>query len=277
MKRTGIFILLMLIALSASASVEKKGDMGLSLSFDNYSDNFLTESANNITGGFSFNLKINYKPAEIFMLENNLLSELGYSVFENDTSGEWLEPVKSSDNIDMESIGRLMPGWFADPYVSFRLKTYFTDNTDSVTMYLNPLTISQGMGIGRYLVNNEKTQISLRTGLSAVEYFTRQQYVADSMRFTTEAGFEAVGDMSSVIAENVNYTGRLRLFKALIKSTSVNDNWRSPDLEFENILTASVNEYININFNVKLLYDKDKDADLMHSENLSITVNYSLF
>ena len=44
--------------------------------------------------------------------------------------------------------------------------------------------------------------------------------------------------------------------------------------KIENILSAKITDFININMNVQILYDKEIIDDIRHKENLSIGINY---
>ena len=52
------------------------------------------------------------------------------------------------------------------------------------------------------------------------------------------------------LAKNILFTSNLQLFANMKAFNEIDVNW-------DNLLAAKVNDYINVNFNVKIFYDRD--------------------
>ena len=54
------------------------------------------------------------------------------------------------------------------------------------------------------------------------------------------------------------------------------DYWKSPDIEWENIFSASIIEYVMVNLYTQFLYDKEIDRAGRFKQILSLGVMYDL-
>ncbi len=68
----------------------------------------------------------------------------------------------------------------------------------------------------------------------------------------------------------MSYYGYLRLF-GTFEDISI---W---DVRWDNVLTAKINDYFNVNFNVLLIYDEDQSIKRQIKEALQLGISYSLF
>jgi len=82
-----------------------------------------------------------------------------------DDSGSWGAPVKSTDEINFESVLRLTLGFVVDPYASAQVQSQFWDKGDTVAdPFLNPLNLNEALGVARQIVKREKTELVSRLG-----------------------------------------------------------------------------------------------------------------
>jgi hypothetical protein len=63
-------------------------------------------------------------------------------------------------------------------------------------------------------------------------------------------------------------TSKLELFTAF-------QGFDATDVDWDNTLTTKINEYFNMNFNVKLLYDKDLSARRQINQSLAFGLTYT--
>lgn len=186
-----------------------------------------------------------------------------------DTSKNWNKPRKSTDLIDWENVGRFTFDSYVDPFVAFRLESQFLDASfGSKKRYLSPMKLTESAGIARVIYEKEDDKISSRLGLAFRQIM--KNVVLDSTALTTkdstltDSGIESVTDLSLSLGERLSYTGKLTLYKALffsekdqVKGTEYEDYWKAIDVNWENIVNASISEIIKVNFYTQVLYDKE--------------------
>ncbi len=181
----------------------------------------------------------------------------------------WDKPRKTTDLIDWENVGRLTKRWIVDPYVALRLESQFLDaSVEAKKRFFNPIKLTESAGIARKLYERDKDQIISRLGFAIREMF--KNVITDDTLLTTtdstltDGGFESVTDAKLTLHKNIQYTGKLTLYKALffsekdrVAGTEYEDYWKAVDVNWENILTASITKIISVNFYLQLLYDKE--------------------
>lgn len=199
----------------------------------------------------------------------------------------WEKPKKSTDLIDWENVGRMTKGWVVDPYVAFRLESQFLDaSVAAKKRYFNPIKLTESAGIARKLYARNKDEIITRLGFAARQIINK--VIIDTLLNTTDStlsdnGFESVTDAKLTLHENIQYTGKLTLYKALffsgkddVKNTPYENYWKAVDVNWENILSAKVTKLITVNFYLQFLYDKEVDVRGRLKETLGVGIVYSL-
>ena len=98
-----------------------------------------------------------------------------------------------------------------------------------------------------------------------------------------DGGIESVTDVSLHMRDNLTYTGKLTLYKAFyfsekdkVKGTVAEDYWKAIDVNWENIVTASITKLISVNFYTQFLYDKEVSKKGRIKETLGIGLVYKL-
>ncbi len=93
----------------------------------------------------------------------------------------------------------------------------------------------------------------------------------------TDGGIESVTDVSLTLNHQMQYTGKLTLYKAFffsgkdeVKGTPFEDDWKAVDINWENIIAASLSKIITVNFYTQLLYDKEVSKKGRFKETLGI-------
>ena len=77
----------------------------------------------------------------------------------------WSKPKKSTDLIDWENVFRFPLEKLIDPYAAFRLESQFLDaSVNSKNLYLNPMKLTESIGIARKLYDNDKNFVLTRLG-----------------------------------------------------------------------------------------------------------------
>lgn len=247
-------------------------------------------------GSFSWVSNLNGTAEKQLTPSFNLTSRLKLSfgqthTQQTDTLGikYWEKPKKSTDLIDWENVGRLTKGWVVDPYVAFRLESQFLDaSVAAKKRYFNPIKLTESAGIARKLYEKDKDQIISRLGF-AVRQILKNVIIDEELNTTdstlTDGGIEWVSDANLTLHENIHYTGKLTLFKALFFSEkdAVDsltllpiDDWKVIDVNWENIISAKVTKLITVNFYLQVLYDKEVVDRGRLKETLGIGFVYQL-
>jgi hypothetical protein len=195
------------------------------------------------------------------------LEDVGYRTTENDI---YFETVLSR-NI----------GWAVDPFVSVTVRTAVTKGYDysvadtniQIVDFFDPGYVSEAIGF----TYDQNKIITTRLGLAFQQTFTNRfiNYTDDPEtpeieKFKFDTGIESVTEVKYEFLENMTYYSFLRLFS---RFTSL-DVW---DVRWDNIITAKVNDYINVNFSVTVLHEISQTRKTQLRESLQLGFSYSLF
>ena len=170
--------------------------------------------------------------------------------------------------------------WAVDPYISNEIRTgilngydYSKDPKVQLSKFFDPGYITQSIGF-----TYAKPDFLTRLGLAFQETFTSEftQYSDDIETkdkietFKFQTGIESVTETNQTVADNLFYSGRLRLFSAFDQL----DVW---DVEFDNTLTAKVNDFLNVNLNILVVYEKAQSLKTQLKEGLNVGISYTVF
>ncbi|MFZ0389790.1 MAG: DUF3078 domain-containing protein [Calditrichia bacterium] len=194
---------------------------------------------------------------------------------------------KSVDEIKLESVYTRKIGIFVNPYASATMETQFakgyqysdTAQPQLISDFADPVVFTESIGLG--YSHNEL--IKSRLGISLKETIAPD----DDIRFLkglptyaddpdtpeietsrTELGAESVTELSWEMVKNTLLTSRLELFSNMQQIKEV-------DVKWDTILTAKVNQYVNVNFNVKLYYDNDISKKRQLKQALALGLTYT--
>ena len=225
---------------------------------------------------FSWQLNFNYKLEKD--VERFNWSSTGKFAYGNTKTGD-AEMIKSADEIKLESVFTYKLGSTVNPYVAVTGETQFTEGFDysstpgtAISAFMDPGYFRESLGAG--IKANDI--ITTRVGASLKQTVTSSfpAYSDDPETLTevetlrSEFGAESVTDISWPITETSLYTGKLELFSNF-------GGFDEIDVNFDNILTVKVSQYINMNMNVKILYDKDISAVRQIKQTMAIGLNYT--
>jgi len=195
------------------------------------------------------------------------LEDVGYRTTENDI---YFETVLSRN-----------VGWVVDPFVSVTVRTAVTKGYDysvadtniQIVDFFDPGYVSEAIGF----TYDQNKIITTRLGLAFQQTFANRftNYTDDPETpeietFKFDTGLESVTEVKYDFLENMIYYSFLRLFS---RFTSL-DVW---DVRWDNIVTAKVNDYINVNFNVTLIHEISQTRKTQLRESLQLGFSYSLF
>jgi len=201
--------------------------------------------------------------------------DLGYGKAKLGDSGT----RKSSDEIRLESVLAYRSGAALDPYAAVSLQTQFArgyryDNGVAVAIsdFMDPGYLTQSVGLSW----KPSETFTTRLGGAFKETFTRDFPAYADDKSTTavektrvERGVNSVTELNAEVAHNVLLASKLELFSNLDAFNAIDVNWISS-------VTAKVSSYINVNLNVRVLYDRDVSVARQLTEALALGLSYTL-
>lgn len=250
------------------------GVVGLNLSqtaFSNWAQggtNALAFAVYTNLGGIYYNFPWKWKNRLNVIYGRTSLQDLGYRTTEND--------------IYFESVGSRNIGWPVDPYVAITFRSaltkgfnYKVDPAIQIVDFFDPGYLTEALG---FTYDHSKI-ITSRLGIAFQQTFAdkfAEVYTDDPEtlneieKFKFDTGIESVTEVKYELLPNMNYYSFLRLFS---RFNSL-DVW---DVRWDNILTAKVNDYINVNLAVTVLHEIKQTRKTQLREALQLGFSYSLF
>ncbi len=191
-----------------------------------------------------------------------------------------IESRKSIDEIKLESVYTYKLNLYVNPYIAVSGETQFNRGYEytetskvQISNFFDPAYFTQSAGIGF----SPKEQFKTRLGAALKETITRDfpvPYADDPdtpnkiEKTKVELGAESVTDYSQKLAENTIFTSKLELFTNFKALNLVDVRW-------DNIFTAEVSKYVNVNLNFKLFYDRDISVKRQLKQSLAIGLTYT--
>ncbi len=270
-------------------------DLSLNLNQASYSDSWDGEENGSIIWTAKANVTAEKRLSEQFDWRNTLKLAFGQTHNEyigDDRKRQWESPEKSTDRMFFESLLRMTLGYFADPYAAFTFESQFykvhtneADSTQSLNKALDPITLTESVGLGRSILKNEQTELFSRVGFAMRQHLMKNVVDYDpeevDSESVTDGGLEWVTDFAHTFGgDNLKYVSKLRVFQALFNSEEdefENDDWKTADLAWENTFSANVAKYIQVSLFAELLYDKEIDERGRFRETLGLGLSYTLF
>ena len=283
-------VLFVCCSVSCADGWERTLDFNLTLTQNSYSDNWAGGEAGSVNWMANSNLKAAKQLSSKVNWSNTLKLAFGQTHQQDAETKQWRKPFKSTDLIDGETLARFTLGAFVDPYLAFRAISQFLDaSVPEVKRYVNPMTLSESGGASKLLLKNDETELLSRFGLGLRQVMNKE--IIDTLEGKTETqttndgGFESVTDFKTSLAEGkISYSAKLTLFKAIFYSESdelkgrpEEDYWKSVDVNWENIFSASITKYLTVNLYLQFLYDKEVDLKGRLKETLALGLTYKLF
>ena len=267
-----------------------KIDIGTNLTtgVNSYSNNWVGGEAGSFTWAAQFLGVAEKQFSKQVNSKTSLKLQFGQTATQNKENKSWSVPQKSSDLIDGEELLKLTLDAWVDPFVSVRAISQFLDGSDSLFVrYLNPVEITEAVGVSRTLQKSETVEWSTRLGAAARQLVDRHHLDTDvgtrSTNYTNDGGFEFDMDLKAANKEKwISYLGSIRIYEALLssktdafKGTSAESDWRYPHVKWENTLTLTFAKYLMLNLSAYLYYDKDIRRDPRLKETLSAGLTYT--
>jgi hypothetical protein len=85
-----------------------------------------------------------------------------------------------------------------------------------------------------------------------------------------EAGAESVTDVALKLSDNLLFNSKLELFSNIKGIDEIDINW-------DNLFSVKVSEFINVGLNIRLFYDKDISSKRQLKQTMAVGFSYTLF
>jgi len=191
------------------------------------------------------------------------------------------QDYRTNDNeFYLESVISKNINWAIDPYFSNTIRTavaagYSYDSIPPVEIanFFDPGYITQSIGF----TYDDAKGFNTRVGVAVQEVFTNahSQYSDDEdtpneiEKFKLETGVESVTNAEYTLAENLLLKSSLRLFSRFESF----DVW---DVRWDNVLAAKITDYLNVNFTVLVIYEKQQSLKTQVKQTLQLGFIYTL-
>ena len=201
------------------------------------------------------------------------------------------DAVKSVDEIKLESVFTYKAGLFVDPYVAATAETQFSkgyeytevldtvgtvarmiDVKTDISNFMDPAYFTQSAGVRRRYgdILTSRLGVAIKETVADKHAGRYSDDVETDKTETSrvEVGAESVTDLNLKVSDKVLFTSKLELFSNLEATNEI-------DVKWDNLLTAKIHEYLNVNLNVKVFYDRDISTSRQIKESLAIGLTYS--
>jgi hypothetical protein len=262
-------------------------DANLTLTQNAYSDNWVGGEAGALSWTFNSNSLAEKQLAGWVHTKNTLKLMFGQTHNQDVETKDWAKPVKSTDLIDFESVFRFTLESIVDPFAGLRIETQFLDQSDpEMDRYVNPVKITESFGVARVLIKEEKREWTVRLGGGLSQFINRdvlntgtgerETLTSNDYGVTFDSEFK-----TPLAGERISFSSKLTVYEALhyseadeLKGQPNEDDWKSPDVNWENIFTAGITKYLMVNLYIQLLYDKEIDKAGRFKQTLSLGLTY---
>lgn len=221
--------------------------------------------------------------------------DLNAALNKNEKNYEWTNSLKTSfgktrvgdeesrkavDELRFESVYSYKLGILVDPYCSFSARTQLAPGFDysepdeiQTSDLFDPAYLTEAVGASFKPAEFIKT----RLGAAAKQTISRDYGYADDPDtddeiedIKNEFGAEFVTDIKLKLEKNLIYTSKIEVFSNF-------DTFKSIDVNWDNMFTAKISEYINVSLNIRIFYDQDISPKRQISQTLAVGLSYTLF
>jgi hypothetical protein len=190
------------------------------------------------------------------------------------------ELKKTDDEFFLESVFTYKVWNKLNPYAAITVQTQFTKGYDyttdpksQISNLLDPGYFRQGIGIDYNPDDNFKTRAGLAFKQTVADEFAPMwtddpETDNEIEKLRSEIGLESVTDLSVNLSELIVYVTKVQLFSNLKRFDELDVNW-------DNLFSAKVAEYLSVSLSVVLVYDKDISLKRQLKQTLSVGLTYS--
>jgi hypothetical protein len=263
-------------------------NMSLTLSQSAFSDNWAGTELSNITWVANSTSTAEKQLADWLLNKNTL--KLAFGQTHNQKTDEvsrdkyWEKPEKTTDKIDLESMFRFTTHTWVDPFLAGRFESQFLDLSQDEARLVNPMLFTETAGIIRSFIDEEHQLLTARLGAALRESVNRDVLIGTTKetQTTIDGGLEMVSEYTRKLKMplEMDLRSRLQLYQALFNSKSddlPNDNWKSLDMVWENIVSTKLFGMVSANLIFELRYDKEQVSELQWKEMIGLGLSHNFF
>jgi len=285
------FIIIMILAaftLLPAQTWKLDSNMSLTLSQSAFSDNWAGTELSNITWVANSTSTAEKQLADWLLNKNTL--KLAFGQTHNQKTDEvsrdkyWEKPEKTTDKIDLESMFRFTTHTWVDPFLAGRFESQFLDLSQDEARLVNPMLFTETAGIIRSFIDEEHQLLTARLGAALRESVNRDVLIGTTKetQTTIDGGLEMVSEYTRKLKMplEMDLRSRLQLYQALFNSKSddlPNDNWKSLDMVWENIVSTKLFGMVSANLIFELRYDKEQVSELQWKEMIGLGLSHNFF
>ncbi len=187
---------------------------------------------------------------------------------------------KTDDEIFYESLLIYKLGVQVNPYAAATFRTQFAmgykysgDQEIAVSKFFDPAYLTQSAGVAYKPVPEITTRfgVGVREVLASefAALYTDDPATSSLEKTDIKGGLESVTDVKWGFAENMLFTSTLEMFYAFSKLDQI-------ILRNDNTISAQVNKFVTVNFNVTLVNDARVNPRTQWKQSLAFGVMYTL-
>jgi len=293
MTRVLIAGLIVLLFSGGAAAEEGEGwnlfaKTGLALTQSSFSNNWTGSETGAVAWTWTFLGEAERQMHPRLHWSNALKMDFGQTHQQDKATGDWAEPIKSTDRIRFDTVFRFTLGTWVDPYLAGFLKTQFYDERPGVQNEpINPILVSESGGVARAFLDEKRRKLVTRVGFAfrqLSDAFSPDTTSASGYgrQTTNDGGIEWVTDWRfATEEERTVYLSKLTVFRALffsesdnVKGTPEEDYWKAADVDWENTLTNKLTDYLSLDFYFQWVYDKQQDKSGQYKQTLGVGLVY---
>jgi hypothetical protein len=188
---------------------------------------------------------------------------------------------KSLDEIKVESVFTYKLNAHVNPFAAATGETQFgpgynyeTEQKTQISGFFDPAYFRESFGMGFKPNKIVRTRLGLAlkqtiTSDFPIPYADDPDTVEKVEKFKNEAGLESVTDVNWKVSKKTLFISKLELFYNF-------ETLNRTDVRWDNVLTVELTKHLNVNFNFKLLYDRDISSrrQIMQSIALGLIYNF---
>ncbi len=233
-------------------------------------DNWAQGGENNFAWRVDWNMKTIYEQEKI-----NLATAAMFSFGMVKVSHQ--ESRKTVDEIRLQSVFTRKVSKLLNPYLAVTTETqsakgydYSKSQKTAISDFMDPAYFTQSLGMGYAPKPIFKTRLGAALKQTITSKYPRyadnpKTVAVEKRRF--EVGVESVTMLQKKINTIVATSSELRLFSDL-------KGYRKIDVRWDNLLTAKINKFIAVNFDLKVYYDRDVSVKRQIKQALTIGLRY---
>lgn len=260
-------------------------DASFSLAQNFYSEKWAGTELSNINWIANSNSSAEKQLSKIMHDRTTLKLAFGQTHTQKEEGGKkyWEKAQKTTDKIDLESLLRFTLQFYVDPFVAARMESQFMDMSDPAkTRMVNPLKLTETAGIARTFIKDDYQELNSRLGAAFRQNIDRDVLVGTERetQTTNDGGLEFITEYSKkFMPKDVTYKSKLLVYEALFnsKSKDLNDDWKSPDVKWENTLSTKLWSVITMSLIFDVIYEREQVKEIQYKETLALGVSYQLF